>query len=82
MESNTVAKEKENSYEGRLRQEAWMLCKYLLRNTNEFPSHKSHLLQKSEEFFIRIQFDNVIMLYQHDRLQRTKKRVILKIPMM
>ena len=36
-----------------------MLCKYLLKNTTEFPSHKSHLLQKSEEFFTRTQFDNV-----------------------
>ena len=36
-----------------------MLCKYLLKNTTEFPSHKSHLLQKSEEFFTSTQFDNV-----------------------
>ena len=56
-----VATEKEQTYEGRQRQDTLQLCKYLNQDPESVPEEKRHLLEKQDKFFLKSPFDNVVM---------------------
>ena len=56
-----MAAEKEQTYEGRQRQDTLQLCKYLNQDPESVPEEKRHLLEKQDKFFLKSPFDNVVM---------------------